>query len=314
MTGALRRLDARRLAIEPGEILCIGSVRNEALRLPLFLDYYRRAGIDRFLIVDNDSTDGTTNLLLDAEDVHVFHTRQSYAEARCGLHWVHALLDTYAIGHWTLTVDVDELLIYPGCEDVGLRALTSYLDRRTDEALLTFLLDMYSARPIRESAYRRGRSFLDACPYFDADSYVWDEGHDVYGPVPCWGGPRARLFWAGRQRDRPAPFLPKIPLVRWRTGLGYVTSTHILPGVRLGDLTGALLHFKFFSDFGERAAAESRRGQHWENAGEYRVYDEVLQGAPELTAFHEGSVRYQDSRQLVALGLLRQPPDYPSGD
>jgi hypothetical protein len=93
-----------------------------------------------------------------------------------------------------------------------------------------------------------------------------------------------------------------------------VTSTHILPGARLAELTGALLHFKFLADFADRAALESERGEHWENAGEYRAYHEVVRNAPELSAFYEGSVRYEDSRQLVALGLLRMPADYPRGD
>jgi hypothetical protein len=170
---------------------------------------------------------------------------------------------------------------------------------------------MYGVHPICESTYTRGRPFLETCSYFDRDSYVWEPSHEVYRRVPCWGGPRARLFWSGRNRDRPSPFLPKIPLVRWRTGLAYSASTHVLTGADLADVTGALLHFKLFSDFGERAGLESRRAEHWEGAGEYKVYDEVLTSTPALDALYEGSERYTSSRQLVALGLMHMPSDYP---
>ena len=34
-------------------------MRNEKIRLPFFLRYYRNLGVNHFLIVDNDSTDGT---------------------------------------------------------------------------------------------------------------------------------------------------------------------------------------------------------------------------------------------------------------
>jgi hypothetical protein len=306
-----RRIDRRPLAIVPGEILCVCCVRNEALRLPYFLAYHRDRGIDRFLVVDNGSDDGTTDVLAAEPDVHVFHTEQPYSEARCGVDWFNGLLDAHAAGHWAVTVDVDELLTYPMSEEVSLRRLTLYLGQRQEEALLAFLLDMYAAGPIRESTYTRGRPFLETCSYFDRDSYVWEPEHEVYRHVPCRGGPRARLFWSGRNRDRPSPFLPKIPLVRWRKGLAYSASTHVLAGAHLADITGALLHFKFFADFGERAGLESRRAQHWESGGEYKVYDEVLESTPALDALYEGSERYTSSQQLVTLGLVRMPSDYP---
>jgi hypothetical protein len=50
-------------------ILLFSTVRNERVRLPYFLTYYRRLGIDHFLIVDNGSDDGTREYLADQPDV-----------------------------------------------------------------------------------------------------------------------------------------------------------------------------------------------------------------------------------------------------
>src|SRR5262245_43947488 len=51
-------------SLKPGEIPLICVLRNEAARLPLFFDHYKRLGIDRFFMVDNASTDSSMELLL----------------------------------------------------------------------------------------------------------------------------------------------------------------------------------------------------------------------------------------------------------
>lgn len=300
----MQRIDRRPLQITKGELLSVVVVRNERLRLPYFLEYHRGLGIDRFLVIDNDSVDGSTELLLDEPDVHVFHTAQRYAASGYGVTWMNALLEAHASGHWVLTVDADELLVYPGCEEANLRELTSLLDYRHTDAMLTFLLDMYSDRPIHSTHYLAGTPFLKACPFFDADTYVWDETDQYRALVPSRGGARARIFWGDSDRGRPPPYLPKIPLVRWKTGRAYRASTHLLPGASLADVTGALLHFKFFSDFPRRAAEEAARGEHWQGAAQYEIYRQVLEERPDLKMSYEGSVRYRSSGQLVALGLL----------
>jgi len=300
----LRRIDSRRLNITPNEILSVACVRDESLRLPYFLEYHRKLGVDRFFIVDNDSQDGTQEYLLAQPDVHVFTTRQRYSESRCGVDWFNALLHEYAVGHWALTLDADEMLVYPSSERIGLRRLVEVFDRRNEGALMTFLLDMYADQPIRETRYRRGEPFIETCPFFDRDSYVYDRSDPAFAYVPVRGGVRARLFWEGYERDRPAPFLRKVPLVKWRSDLKYAASTHQLEGAVFSlRLTGALLHFKLFSDFCERAILEAERGEHWESAGQYSVYSEVILAQPDLNPWYEGSIRYDDSAQLSALGL-----------
>lgn len=309
----MRCIRSRASIIAPDAILCVACVRNEALRLPYFLEHHRRLGVDHFLIVDNASDDGTADLLRDAPDVSLFFTDEPYSQSRCGLNWLNELLATYAVGHWTLTVDADELFVYPLCETLTLREFAAYLDRRHEQAVLTFLLDMYGSQAIRDTTYLRGGSFLEACGYFDRDSYSWPTGHDVYGRVPGWGGPRVRRFWSGYEHNRPAPFLAKIPFVRWRAGLAYAASTHQLPGSSTAEVTGTLLHFKFFSDFVERVAVEAARAEHFEGAAQYRCYHEVLRNEPALGLLYPGSVRYDNSRQLVEMGLLCMPGDYPGG-
>ncbi len=305
-SDGLERCDQRSLIFPVNAILCFACVRNEALRLPYFIEYHRHLGINRFLIVDNGSRDGTLEFLMGQHDIHVFRTGESYASANYGMAWLNALLATYGVGHWCLTLDADELLIYPHSESLDLRRLTRYLEWHQSNGLKTFMLDMYADKPILQTVYSAGTSLLTACPYFDADTY-----HEVgKDGVPIRGGPRHRLFWQGRAMQKPSPVLKKIPLVKWRKELHYAASTHAISDVKLSQLTGALMHFKLLSDFYESASREVDRKEHWDGAAQYKAYRDGLEEATNISAIGSHSRKYSDSIQLVALGLMQMPPDF----
>ncbi len=302
----MKELQPTPVRLGADEILAFACIRDEALRLPWFLEYHRRAGVDRFFVVDNGSRDGSTKYLSSQPDVISFYTEDSYADSQCGLSWVNELLERFAPGHWSLTVDADELLVYPGCERIALRPLTRYLESVGADALNTMLLDMYAGGAISSTSYSPGEPFLAACPFFDPDSYATSPSQ----PVPFRGGPRERAFWQGYDRQHPAPFLPKVPLVKWQAGRVYEASTHVISNIAPAELTGALLHFKFFGDFSARVALEAQRGEHFEGARQYVAYSQVMRREPDLSLFNDRSVRYQDSLQLAELGIAQMPESY----
>ena len=96
----LRRIADRTGQIKPGDLLLFSTQRNEKIRLPYFLDYYRDMGVTHFLIVDNDSTDGTADYLADQPDVSVWLTKTSYKKSRYGVDWLNYLQSRYGHGHW----------------------------------------------------------------------------------------------------------------------------------------------------------------------------------------------------------------------
>ena len=280
------------------------AVRNEVLRLPYFLHFYREMGCRLFIMADNESQDGTTKYLAEQPDVLLFRASGRYSQSRYGVDWLNALLHRFGQNRWCLTVDADELLVFPHCEHLGLLELTRYLEAGGANALPTFLLDMYSRVPIRQARYQAGTPFLSVCPFFDATGYL---KYETVGPgrsVPSRGGPRYRLFWEGRIREKPSPFLLKYPLVRWSEELNYEASTHILSNARNGDVTGVLLHFKFLADFASRVEEEVGRREHFNGASQYSASWEVVSEHPDVCAFYKGSARYGDSVQLMELGLI----------
>ncbi|UVO27611.1 glycosyltransferase family 2 protein [Bradyrhizobium arachidis] len=332
----LVRQDRRNIPDNKSEIRVFAVLRDEMLRLPYFLNYYRQLGVSRFFIIDNGSKDGSGQFVLDQPDCHVFYTEGSYGKSRAGVYWLNSLLDTYGVSHWIILADTDELFVYPGCENTELQQFCNWLDQSGHEAVYALLLDMYSSLPIREVNYRQGEDFRATCSYHDS-SYVVVRRYgfpSAFPPFEHIGGPRLRLcfgdqntpaLWprlkpklarralsvahkAGFLHKQIAPVVAtqayKVPLVKWRKGNGYVNS-HRLNAVRLSPVTGALLHFKYFQDFGKRIEDSLAHGEHYGGSIEYRRYGELLAANPNLSLIDAESVRYSSSRELVDRGLMR---------
>lgn len=296
----MKRLDTNPIEEDKNELKLVSCVRNENLRLPYFLEYYRKLGVNCFFFIDNDSTDGTLDFLLSQDDAHVFHTRESYAESQFGLKWTQELREKYCCGSWTLTLDPDELLYFPNSGQETLMELTKRMDQSNYDALPAFLLDMYSNSSLQKSIYKRGDDFLKACNYFDSDSYYQTNKLGI----PLRGGPRFRIFWDNSEEVSKPPLLLKTPLVKWKSGLFY-KNPHIIEGVQNSHFTGALLHFKFFSNFHLKASEEAARKEHWNEASEYVRYFKKVTANPNLNFMYEGSQAFENSQQLIRLGLMK---------
>jgi len=295
--GRLRPLDPTPIPRNPSEIRLFMVVRNAALRIPYLFRYYSELGVDRFFVIDNGSTDETVAILRRHDSTHVFSTTDRYSVTECGVVWVESLMDRHARNQWCVIVDSDELLAYPHYETVSLKHLCQFLDREGATALHSFLLDMYSDRPIAETIYAQGVPFLEACRYFET-------GHRSRRPDGYWeGGVRRRVFGARN-------ILSKHNLVKYVAGTTILGGTHSLAGGRLSAVTGVTLHFKYFHDFAGQARLEAERGEHWNAGWQYKRYAEAVDKTPDLTLFYEGSVPYQGSRQLTELGLMTSTPEF----
>ncbi|MEM1411224.1 MAG: glycosyltransferase family 2 protein, partial [Pseudomonadota bacterium] len=177
--GAQARWHARELtavhdrtgAIRPDDVLLFACLRNEAVRVPAFLAHYRQLGVDHFLFVDNGSGDGFQALVKEQHDVSVWHTTASYRRANFGMHWLNALLRDHGPGHWCVTCDLDEFLIYPHHEHRKLAELGDFLQREGLGSMSGLMLDMYGSQPPHETDYRSGADPFEVTPWFDAEGY-----------------------------------------------------------------------------------------------------------------------------------------------
>lgn len=294
--------------IEKDDVLLVCTLRNERIRLPYFMKYYRDLGVKHFLFVDNDSDDGSREYLMDADDVSVWHTTASYRNSLFGVHWMNWIARKYCHNHWTLTVDVDELFVFPFCDTRPIPALTDWLDSSGIKSFSAMLIDMYPKGPIDAEPYQAGQDPMEIAQWFDSGNYMLSANHEFHN---LWiqGGPRARLFF----NDDPynAPSLNKIPLVKWHKDYVYMHSTHMLLPRRLnyvyetagGEMaSGALLHTKFLNTFVQKTEEEMQRRQHYAGSREYLAYHNRIKDDPELWC--NWSEKYINWRQLEILGLM----------
>lgn len=304
----IRPLTDRTASIARGDILGFMCVRNEGDRLPFVLDHHRRLGIRHFLIVDNGSTDDGAAFLARQHDVSLWQTSASYKASRFGMDWLGWLLLRHGHGHWCLTLDADEILVYPYWQTRPLSALTEWLERQGQAALGALMVDLYPEGPVSQADYTAGADPLATLPWFDSGNYQV-QVQPKLGNLWIQGGARARAFFA--ENPRRAPTLNKIPLVRWHWRYAYVNSTHALLPPRLNQVyatdggmltSGVLLHTKFLPGIVDRSAEEKARGEHFADGAHYASYYDRLTADPVLKT--AASTRYTGWRQLEALGLM----------
>lgn len=302
----LRQVQDNTSRIGKGAILLAMCLRNEVDRLPAFADYYRRLGVDHFLIVDNGSTDGLMEWVRQQPDVSVWRTEASYQKAAFGMRWINDLLRRHGRGRWCVVCDPDEFLVYPRIETRDLRALTSFLEDDKRKVMHAVLVDAYSDRRLSQTVLRAGEDPFEVCPYFDRDGYIQYPGWG--GTTWIRGGPRLRVHFKDTDVWH-APALNKIPLIKWRWYYHYRNSMHDARPRRLNaahdpgrrSVTGVLFHFKFVASLVQKADEEAERGQHWGNGIQYEQYRDNA----DVVLYDEGiSARYTGPQQLVDLGLM----------
>lgn len=304
----IRRIKHRIGSAPSSGVLVFSTMRNEMDRIAHWLDYYRSLGVAHFLIVDNASDDGTAEYLGDQPDVSLWSTAHSYKLSRFGVDWLTCLQFRYGHGRWCLTVDADELLVFPDSDEQGLNGLTADLDRVGLRSFGAVIIDLYPKGPVNKSEFTRGANPLDTLQWLDADNYR-AKRHPVFNNLWIQGGVRARMFFEAEPAR--APTLNKTPLIKWHRSYAYVTSTHQTLPRKLDDVfstnrkslrSGVLLHTKFLPNIATKSAEEIVRKQHFENSTLYQEYYQSLIEGPDL--WSENSVRYVGSVQLEALGLM----------
>jgi hypothetical protein len=304
----------RKLTELPREArVVLAVVRNEMLRLPYLLTYYRKLGFDHFIFVDNDSKDGTGKYLAAQPDTTVYFTNESFGASGggAGLGWKNLLLDQFCSGRWVLVADADELLVWPGSETETIQDLTARFDAQGVDSLVTVLVDMYSDKPFGRIGYVAGKPFMDYCPFFDWGPYkVFRTPRFPY--CEFYGGVRARVFKGLEFVAFHPPTVSKVPLVKWKKGQRFTRAQHSMKRpMKLAPMRAGLLHFKMFDDLPEKCRIEPVRGQYHAHGREYLAMAMAIAKAPNHAFYDpEHSRRYSGTDQLVQLKVMSDKRPY----
>lgn len=285
--------------LAPDEIGLVCVLRNEAARLPLFLDHYKRLGVGRFFVVDNNSDDGTREILLAEPLADIFHAHASFSEGQAGLYWAQAIARHYGEGNWLMRPDGDELFVYDGMEERDLHALASWLGRHGMDRVFAPMVDLYPSTALTQTS-------LTIEDLIANDGWFDNDGYELEGWPQGWhltGGPRDRLFSRADRRFKTP--IGKYPFFRMAPDTLIYNHHWLWPHDRVtrGAL-GALLHLKFMNDFIERSQRYEHEGQHWSGSRAYKYMNEHMRELPQTMPFHDGSKRYRGARSLIRHGML----------
>lgn len=276
-------------------MLVVFLTRNDRRMLPSFLAHYREMGVEGFVCVDDESSDGTREYLLAQPDVDLYASNVRFREANRGRIWRERLMARYGFNRWYVNVDSDEFLVY---ESHGEESIGEYACRLTGAGISRLpspMLDLYPVGPLSEAELPEGQQPWKIATHFDGDGYratTFNTGISIYGGV------RSRAFGAPGE-------LIKYPLIYWTRDCSLGRTIHRpRPASRnFGEASGALLHFKIFADVSAMAKRAVDNGQHHDGA---RLYQKMLDALDrgEFSLPYANSVPYTGVADLIARGFI----------
>ena len=273
-------------------------VRNEGYFLPRFLDHYRRLGVDRFVVLDDRSDDGSREFLAAQPDVLLLASARDFGEpvfpddpdpARRRIRMVHAwrtlMLHRFALDRWALVLDADEFVVLP--EGMDVPELFRRAEGRGIRGVAGVMLDLY---PEDIAGLRHAAPFdPDGGWFFDGEPHLKLNGGDR--PAILHHGVRARLrshylkretgFWRLLRRlrrgnaYRAANWTFKVPMVKWQAGDAFLDSHW--PALPIdAELLLPIKHYKFTPDLYRRVQHALATGGYAFGSSEYRKLDTIL--------------------------------------
>ena len=284
------------LTAHSGLTLC-AIAKNELYFIQAFFDHYRSLGVERFIILDDYSDDGTREFLFQQADCMVLGSEKTYGQIISRPFfsrnfpvyniWLNILTRKYAIDRWTLLVDIDEFLRLP--DGMTLQQLISRLEEAQFNAVWGVMLDLYPARfadlfeMSDEPAINLEREwFFDGCPHL-----VLPNSHSY--PKTIYSGSRARLMSQFRipkkrsfiRRLFSRKFVPprnsirKLPLFKLPEDGYFLTFHHpIFP--RHTHCILPLEHYKFSGQTFSRIQFALTSKAHYKGSKDYEYLDRLL--------------------------------------
>lgn len=252
------------------DVAVVACMRNEMFMLPHFLSHYRKLGVDAFLIADNCSDDGTLEYLQQQPDVTLFSVDTDYNLSRYGVAWQQAMMSAFRSGKWSLVADADELLVWQEKQTQTLGDLLKSSDFQHANAARVFMLDMYPEGPLEQADFSTGTPF-DQARFADRIPFLTNTlSRGPYSNQPSWTSALRHRLITG---STPSLFVAqKLALLRYQPWMRLSAGLHFVNGVDIAPRELLFAHFKYNADFRRKAQAEVQRGQHFNNAEEYRKY------------------------------------------
>ena len=271
-------------------VICV--VKNDIIKIKEFYKHYRKMGIKNFVILDNNSDDGTFEWLSTQKDTNLFRTDVKYTTNRRQA-WINKLISYYGFDRWYIIVDSDELLVYEEMESKTLEDLISFAEKNKYKRIRTITLDMYSEKSFNDDD--NNENYLEKYIYFDSDNYN-QVFHHAFKCIN--GGMRVRMFKGTNEKF--GPYLTKYPLIYFERGDIQYNSHYSYPFYKNFDVPcwGALLHYKFLKSDMNKYIEIANSSAFYGGSYEYKQYIKIYKENPDMKYIYENSNKYINSASL----------------
>ena len=285
----------KNVEVTKSDLIAICIAKNDLIKIKKFITYHRNLGIDKFVILDNDSTDGSLEWLSKQDDVVLMQTKIPYTTNRRE-GWVNRIIAHYGDERWYFVADSDELLDYNNSENMTIKDVINFYKKNGIVRGRAVMIDMYATAPY----YSKGKleNFYEECKFFDSDTYYSSPRR--YINLVC-GGPRERVF-------KEAPWLTKYPLFYFRKQDVECKSHFLFPFKKNlnTECNIVLKHYKFQPSEYEKYKKIAEDGNYFKGSKQYKNYVKVWKKMKELNFMCDSTLEYKNSNSLAKINVYKK--------
>lgn len=299
----------KKISLHENEVVLVCLLKDAEYYLEHLIEHHRSIGVKHFLLIDNGSTDKTTELFAEAPDVTVYSNTLPAKEYECLLRA--QIARRVVKGGWFLFADSDELIAFSRGEGRQISQFIEYCNANKYDAAIGQVIDFFSPLSLNQTSgleYAKSVETFNLystnnISYYDYDdkdhiSFFWDMRNNTTSNDKIkfmFGGIRNEVFGENC-------CLTTHRLVRNVPYIELYSHPHCSGNIHCADFTFLIKHYKFAGNFWDREKAQVQKAD-WDH-GEDQKRMSVLQGRDDFVISGRQEHTFTDTEALISQGFL----------